>query len=266
MNVEQACGIAWRSGYPDLPMNANVCDPVGSLHAVVGVFSALEHRRRTGRGQLVEVALVEPGLNLAAEQIVEHSAYGVLLGSEGNRGPDAAPQGIYRCGDGGFVSLAVASDGEWLALGRALGADADDVLADTSLDVAARRARHDAIDAAITAALADSDADAAADRLTDAGVPAQHLINAHRLMPHPQLEHRGFYQRLDHPVTGAARYPGLPFTGLADGLPSLPPPTLGQHNEEVLGDELGFGAEDLAKWRETGIIGRRPAWLKDTEE
>jgi crotonobetainyl-CoA:carnitine CoA-transferase CaiB-like acyl-CoA transferase len=268
MNVEQACGIAWRAGYPDLPMNANVCDPVGALHAVVGVLAALEHRRRSGSGQLVEVPLVEPGLNLAAEQVVEHSAYGVLLGSEGNRGPVAAPQGIYRCRDGGYVSVSVASEKEWSALGAALGADSEGGLfADSALsDIAARRARHDEIDAAITAALAHVDAADAAERLTDAGAPAQLLINGHRVMPHPQLEYRGFYQWLAHPVTGVVRYPGLPFVGLADGRPEHPPPTLGQHNREVLCDELGFSEDDLAEWRREGIIGNRPAWLADAEE
>ena len=268
MNVEQACGIAWRGGYEDLPMNANVCDPVGALHAVVGVLAALEHRRRTGRGQLVEVPLVEPGLNLAAEQVVEHEAYGALLRSEGNRGPDAAPQGIYRCRDGEHLSLAVAADAQWAALASLLGAaGGGDVFADASLArAAARRARHDEIDAAIGAALAGADAAEAEARLAEAGVPAQRLVNAHRVMPHPQLEHRAFYQQLEHPVTGAARYPGLPFVGLADGRPSRPPPTLGQHNREVLAGELGFADDDLARWQRAGIIGDRPAWLRDAPE
>jgi crotonobetainyl-CoA:carnitine CoA-transferase CaiB-like acyl-CoA transferase len=65
MNIEQACGIAWRGGFPDQPICANVCDPIGGLHALIGLFAALEHRRATGRGQQVEVPLVEPGLNLA---------------------------------------------------------------------------------------------------------------------------------------------------------------------------------------------------------
>ena len=268
MNVEQACGIAWRAGYPDLPLNANVCDPVGALHAVVGVLAALEDRERGGAGQLVEVPLVEPGLNLAAEQVVERSAYGVLLCSEGNRGPDAAPQGLYRCGDGEWVSIAVASDAQWRALAITLGgAPGDAVLADPALaEVAARHARHDEIDAALEAALAHHGAADVAERLVAAGVPAQRLVNAHRLMPHPQLAHRGFYQKLEHPVTGVARYPGLPFRGLAEGLPTRPPPTLGQHNREVLGGELGYDEDRLAAWERDGVIGSIPAWMRDAKE
>ena len=120
MNIEQACGIAWRGGYPDLPMVANVCDPVGGLHAVVGLCAALEQRRRTGRGQLVEIPLVEPGLNFAAEQVIEYSAYGVLLGSEGNRGPDAAPQGVYECRGGERIAIAATDEQTWRALASVL--------------------------------------------------------------------------------------------------------------------------------------------------
>ncbi len=255
MNIEQACGIAWRGGYPDLPMVANVCDPVGGLHAVVGLFAALEHRRRTGRGQLVEVPLVEPGLNIAAEQVIEHSAYGVLLCSEGNRSPDAAPQGVYACRGGERIAIAVESDAQWRAV--------ISLLPEGSLaQFTDRRAQHDAIDAALARTLANRDVAMLEQELLDKGVPAQRLVNAHFVMPHPQLEHRGYFQTLEHPVTGAARYPGLPYVGLADGRPRRPPPTLGQHNREVLAGELGISEDELARWEREGIIGTQPAWLQ----
>jgi crotonobetainyl-CoA:carnitine CoA-transferase CaiB-like acyl-CoA transferase len=255
MNIEQACGIAWRGGYPDQPISANICDPVGGLHAVMGLFAALEHRRHTGRGQVVELPLVEPGLNFAAEQVIEYSAYGVLLEAEGNRGPDAAPQGVYACRDGERIALAVTSDAQWHALAA--------LLPDASLDrFADRRADHDAIDAALADALTHRDVVVLEQELLAAGIPAQRLVNAHYVMPHPQLEHRGYFESLEHPYTGRARYPGLPFVGLADGHPSRPPPTLGQHNREVLVGELGISADELARWERDGIIGTTPAWLK----
>jgi crotonobetainyl-CoA:carnitine CoA-transferase CaiB-like acyl-CoA transferase len=82
-------------------------------------------------------------------------------------------------------------------------------------------------------------------------------------MPNPQLEHRGFFQELDHPHTGRSRYPGLPFGWGEPGTRWLrrPPPTLGQHNDEVLGGELGLAREELAELRAKKIIGDRPAWL-----
>jgi crotonobetainyl-CoA:carnitine CoA-transferase CaiB-like acyl-CoA transferase len=262
MNIEQACGIAWRGGYPDLPINAAVCDPIGGLHAVVALFAALEHRRPTGRGVLVEVPLVEPGLNIAAEQVIEYSAYGVLVGSEGNRGPDAAPQGVYAARGGGHIAIAVADDAQWRALASVC-AGADPVFADPALGAAAERhARHREIDAALARLCAQHDAADLAEQLAASGVPASPLANAHQVMPHPQLEHRGYYQWLAHPHTGRARYPGLPFVGLADGRPRRPPPTLGQHNRQVLAGELGIAPEELARWEREGIIGTRPAWIQ----
>ena len=228
----------------------------------MALFAALEHRRTTGRGQQVEVPLVEPGLNLAAEQVIEYSAYGVLLGSEGNRGPDAAPQGVYTGRDGERLAIAVANDAQWRAL-ASLFAGSHALFADAGLAAAAERhARADEIDAALARVCAEHGAAELAERLVAAGVPAQVLVNAHRVMPHPQLEHRGYYQSLEHPHTGRARYPGLPFVGLADGRPRRPPPTLGQHNREVLAGELGIAEEELARWEREGIIGTQPAWLR----
>jgi crotonobetainyl-CoA:carnitine CoA-transferase CaiB-like acyl-CoA transferase len=204
------------------------------------------------------VPLVEPGLNLAAEQVIEHSAYGALLGSEGNRGPDAAPQGVYRCQNGEWIALAVESDAHWRALAA--------VLPEASLaQIGDRRARLDEIDAALARACAQRSAGNLEDELLAAGIPAQKLVNCQAVMPHPQLEHRAYYQWLEHPHTGRARYPGLPFVGLADGHPHRPPPTLGQHNREVLAGELGITEDELARWEREDIIGTRPGWLKSTK-
>jgi crotonobetainyl-CoA:carnitine CoA-transferase CaiB-like acyl-CoA transferase len=263
MNVEQASGLAWLSGYPDLPMVVNSCDPVGGCHAVFALALALEERRRTQQGQLVEMPLVEPALNFAAAQLIEHSAYGVLLERSGNRGPAAAPQGVYACaGPGEWLALAVASDEQWRGLRRALGDPA--WARDPSLGSASgRRAAHDLLDAKLGAWCRARPRDAAVERLLAEGVPAHALINGHHVMPNPQLEHRRFFQWLEHPHTGRSRYPGLPFRcdALGPEWHRRPPPTLGQHNDGVLGGELGLSREELAELRAKGIAGERPAWL-----
>jgi crotonobetainyl-CoA:carnitine CoA-transferase CaiB-like acyl-CoA transferase len=260
MNVEQASGLAWLSGYEDLPLVVNLCDAIGGLHGLFALALALEHRRRTGEGQIVEVPLVEPGLNLAAEQVIEYSAHGRLLTREGNRGPAAAPQGVYACaGEGSFLALAVASDQQWRGLRAVLGAPTWS--ADPALDRhPGRRAAHDAIDRELGQFFASRDRDEAVAALLAAGVPAHPLVNAHFVMPNPQLEHREFFQELEHPVLGRRRYPGLPmrFTSLGPAWHGRPPPTLGQHNAEVLGSELGLSPDDLARLEERQIIGTRP--------
>jgi crotonobetainyl-CoA:carnitine CoA-transferase CaiB-like acyl-CoA transferase len=264
MTIEQASGLAWMTGYPDLPLVVRgACDPVGGMQAVFALLLALEHRRRTGEGQLVEVPLVETALNLAAEQVIEYSAYGELLVRDENRGPVSAPQGLYRCAtEGRFVALAVASDSQWQSFRRVMG-DPEWARSESLAHAAGRRAHHDEIDDAIETWLADQEAEAAAERLVAVGVPAQAAVNAHRVMPNPQLEHRSFFQTMVHPVTGPTRYPGFPmrFSRLGPNLHRNPPPTLGQHNQEILQGELGLSDSELESLREQKIVGDRPSFM-----
>ena len=85
MTIEQASGLAWMTGHAGGPpmVPRGVCDPVGGMHAAFAMMLALEHRERTGEAQLIEVALIEPALNIAAEQVIEWSANGVLLERHG---------------------------------------------------------------------------------------------------------------------------------------------------------------------------------------
>ena len=89
--------MSWLTGYPDrTPFEPySVGDPNAGIHALNALLLALEHRRRTGQGVLVEAAMVDAALNIAAEQVIEYSAYGALLERAGNRGPTAAPQNLY---------------------------------------------------------------------------------------------------------------------------------------------------------------------------
>ena len=263
MTMEQVSGMAWLTGYDDQPLVVRgVCDPVGGMNAVFALLLALGERERTGRGQLIEVPLVEGALNLAAEQVIEHSAYGTLLMRAGNRGPCAAPQGVYRCAETDqCIALAVATDAQWKALCTLVAPEWAG--APQFATVEGRRAAHDAIDARIDAWLSQHDRAAAVDQLIAAGVPAEAVINVHYAWRNPQLEHRRFFQVMQHPMTGATRYPGLPiaFSALDRHLHRSPPPTLGQHNDEILGGELGLSADELADLRARKIIGERPSFM-----
>jgi crotonobetainyl-CoA:carnitine CoA-transferase CaiB-like acyl-CoA transferase len=258
-NVEQVCGLAWITGYDDWPLILNVCDPIGGMHAVFALIMALEHRRRTGEGQLVEATLLEPALNVAAEQVIEYSAYGQLLARTGNRGPYAAPQGVYACKNPEEqIALAVATDEQWRALCSLMG-DPDWSRAPELGGASGRHAAHDAIDERLRTWLGGIGRDATVEQLVGAGIPAHALINGYYLMPNPQLEHRKFFQLLEHPYLGTKRYPGLPmrFSAMAPRHRSAPP-TLGQHNEAVLAGELGLSPEEIAELRRKQVIGERP--------
>ncbi len=264
MTVEQVSGMAWVTGYEDLPLVVRgVCDPIGSAHAIFALGLALEERQRTGLGQTVEVALVEPALAVAAEQVIEYSAYGELLGRDSNAMPHAAPQGLFETAQPDErIAVSVTNEKQWGGLCRAL--EAEDW--DQSESLASHRGRlaeHDALCARLSAWLRPQGRDTALERLLAEGVPAAASINNYALWPNAQLDHRGFFQTMKHPHTGETRYPSFPaiFSRFERDLHRSPPPTLGQHNREVLQSELGIDDKELAQLEADGIIGTRPSFM-----
>ena len=265
--IEDASGFTWLTGYPDERPLEPYCvgDPNAGIHALAGLLLALEHRRRTGEGVAVEAAMVDAAINVTAEQVIEYSAYGALLERAGNRGPAAAPQNLYRTADtderGGndcWVALAVASDDQWAALVGVLGRPA--WAADASLSRAGgRRERHDLIDGHLAAWCGERGAEEIVAELWAAGVPVAKVVQPHHQAEVEQLLARRFFETLEHPVSGAARYSTLPmrFSAGPERLHRRHAPLLGEHNAEVLGG-LGLGPREIAALEADGVIGREP--------
>ena len=146
--MECLTGMSWLTGFADGPpvLVRGACDPLAGMHAVIATMLALIERDRHGGGSLVEAAMVESVLNAAAEQVVEYGSSGTLLCRDGNRGPYAAPQGVYPCaGDDEWVAVAVASDEQWRSLRSLLGSPSwmrnDDFSIAAGRRVCARRHR-----------------------------------------------------------------------------------------------------------------------------
>jgi crotonobetainyl-CoA:carnitine CoA-transferase CaiB-like acyl-CoA transferase len=264
MTVEQVSGLAWVTGYEDMPLVVRgACDPLGSLHAIFALGLALSERERTGRGQVVEVALVEPALAVAAEQVIEYSAFGVLLGRSGNAMPNAAPQGLFETNaEDARVALSVTDDAHWRGLCEVL--EAEDWRHSESLSTHRGRLEdHDALCARISAWMRTRSRDEVISALLAKGVPVSASINNHALMPNPQLIDRQFFQTLKHPIMGKNRYPTFPaaFSRFERDLHRAAPPTLGQHNREVLQGELAIDDREYARLEAEGIIGTRPSFM-----
>ncbi len=266
--IEDASGLTWLSGTEDeLPIEPYcVGDPNAGLHALVGLQIALAHRDRTGEGCLVEAAMVDAALNIAAEQVIEHSAYGALLERAGNRGPCAAPQNVYRAAgpdddgrDDSWVAIAVANDEQWSALRKALGEPAwaaDEALATEG----GRRGAHDHLDAQLAEWCRARGADDIVAALWDAGVPVGKVMQPHRQPDLPQLAARGFFEEVAHPVAGPARYSTLPmrFSRGPERHHQRPAPLLGEHTGALL-SEVGLSAAKIRALEADGVIGM---WLK----
>ncbi len=173
--MEEMSGLAWVTGFADGPpvLPRGPCDPLGAMHGAFAILVGLAARERDGEGALVEVPLIESALNVAAEQVVEYSAYGNLLERDGNRSPGAAPQGVYACrGDEQWLALSVVTDEQWQQLCRALGDPAWATDGRLSSHDGRRRA-HDGIDVELAAWAAEQDLLDAVGLLTGFGVPGR---------------------------------------------------------------------------------------------
>jgi crotonobetainyl-CoA:carnitine CoA-transferase CaiB-like acyl-CoA transferase len=215
---------------------------------------------------LVEAAMVDAALNVAAEQAIEYSAYGALLQRAGNRGPTAAPQNLYRTADidefgraDSWVAIAVASNEQWIALRDAIGRP--EWAVDPALSsVEGRRARHDLIDERLAAWCQHRNGDEIVHTLWDAGVAVGKVMQPHRQTELPQLAFRHFFEEVDHPVNGRSRHSSLPitFSRGPERLHLHHAPLLGQHNHELLA-ELGVTESEIVALEADGVIGREPA-------
>ena len=262
--MEQVTGLAWITGHrDDQPrIQQGPSDPNAGMHAAFALIVGLAEREATGRGSLLEVTMVEGALNAACELVLEQTAYANVLERDGNRSPNVAPQGLYPGrADETWLAISVTTDEQWRALVDAL--DAPDWARDHALDTyAGRRARHDELDAHLAAWTAERDVATAAELLVAHGVPAAVGRDPRAMYDHPQLQARGYHEDIDHPIVGRMRTRTWPFRfASVDRWLRSPAPTLGQHNREILVDELGVDEVTYAALEAAEIIGDRPLGL-----
>jgi crotonobetainyl-CoA:carnitine CoA-transferase CaiB-like acyl-CoA transferase len=248
LNIEQVSGMTAATGYPQGPP-CNVqgpADPIVGVHAGVALLAALEHRRHTGEGQLIEVAQIEVGAAVTAEPVIDYSMNGVVRPREGNR-RRGVRQGVYPTdGDDAWVALTVRDDSDCARLADAMGRDG-------------LPTDHDAFDEAVTVWTRTRTAAEVVAALQRRGLPAEEVTKPERMYDLPGLDVRGFYEEFDHPVTGRHRYPGWPLR-ISPGPARhhrFSAPTLGQHNDAILG-RLGLSLDELDALRGDQVIGDRP--------
>jgi crotonobetainyl-CoA:carnitine CoA-transferase CaiB-like acyl-CoA transferase len=265
--IEAAAGVSWLTGYPDWsPYEPySVGDPNAGVHAVNALLLALAFRRRTGQGVLVEAAMIDAALSIAAEQVIEYSAYGAVLQRAGNRGPTAAPQNLYRTADvdefgrlDSWVAVAVATDEQWIGLCEALGRPRW-AMDPTLSHAAGRRLHHDLIDEHLGGWCQPRSGDEIVRCLWDGGVPVAKVMQPHRQTELPQLRFRGFFEDVAHPVNDPVAHSTVPvrFSSGPDRFHVHPAPLLGQHNHELLA-EIGLSEREIAELEANGVIGCEP--------
>jgi crotonobetainyl-CoA:carnitine CoA-transferase CaiB-like acyl-CoA transferase len=257
LNFEQTSGMAAVTGYADGPPCTlqGPADPIVGVHAGVALLAALEHRRRTGEGQLVEIAQIEVAACVTAEPVIEYTMNGIVQTRNGNRHRGLV-QGVYPTAvDDDWVALSVRDDSDWEQLAAAMGRP--DLIADARFDSADRREHsHDGFDVVVTDWTRTRTATQIVEDLSARHVPAERVMTADRMYDIAQLDERRYYEEFENPVTGRHRYPGWPFT-MTPGPARhhrFASPTLGQHNDEILRG-LGLSDEEIENLRTRRVIG-----------
>ena len=260
VQLEGTAGHTWLRGYPDLDPSARddvyLGDAAAGVSGAFAVLGALRHRRRTGKGQLIEFAQAENFIPYLGEAIMDYTMNGRVHETLGNRHPTKAPNGVYPCkGADRWVTISVGNDAEWRGLRQAMG---DPAWAKAPLfsNSVARWKNQDELDRQLTEWTAQRTPDDAVKCLQGAGVPAGAVLDDADLLRDPQINSMNYFKEFTHVDTGTHKYPGLMWsTENVENELRTPPCRLGEHNEAVYKDLLAYSDEEYVRLEELAHIG-----------
>ncbi|MCW5892653.1 MAG: CoA transferase [bacterium] len=237
-------GFSNLGGWPDRPPAgpfSAYTDYVSPRFLAVAILAALEHRRRTGEGQLVDLSQAEASLHFLGPALLDRQVNGRTMTRRGNRDPELTPHGVYpAAGRDRWIAIAVDGDAAFAALCAvlerpALAADARFATRD------ARHAHTDALDEAVAAATAAHDMHDLAGRLQAAGVAAHAVQNSAELLADPQLRHREHFVAVPHPERETVTLENARFRlSRTPAAVRGPAPTWGADTDWVLRTLLGY--------------------------
>jgi crotonobetainyl-CoA:carnitine CoA-transferase CaiB-like acyl-CoA transferase len=262
-NFEAMTGALAFRGYRDLPPATRPVsyrmDAATGPMAAFATVAALRDARRTGSGRLVVLPQAVTLMHHFADQLVAAQRGGPRAIRPGNRHPRMAPHGCYPVRGGGngeaWIAVACRDDADWGACARVLGSPPALQRYRALTD---RKADEDALDDAIAGLTRHLDGATLEGRLTAAGVPAALVRTEGMKLADPQLRARGFFHRVEHPVVGERTFPGHLWRTSAGPLRfDRAAPTLGQDNDYVYREVLGYDDEQIRTLTETGHIGER---------
>ncbi len=253
-------GYNAMSGFPNRPpmgLGTNYPDYViNPGHTLVAILAALRHKRKTGKGQLIELAQIESSVAPLAPAVMDYMANGVVQTRQGNRLSYASPHGAFRCEDQDvagtphdrWIAFGVFDDAQWGALADAMGAPAWATGAQFATH-AGRKQNEEALETHITEWTRPQVAEDVMELLQARGIPAGVVQNSRDVLERdPHLKARGYYQYLDHLETGHSAYDGAPFRlSKTPGTLTSPAPLLGQHNEYVCKEILGMTEDEITE-------------------
>ncbi len=255
--IQAMSGLMSMTGTEETgPLRAGfaAADMITGINGAYAMATALFQRTHTGRGQFVDLAMLDSMMGLLAQQVAEYTTIGEVAGRVGNLSPSRKPTADLFKGRDGFILLAVLTEKQYRILFTTLGRE--DVFDDPRFtDWFARMQNAAAMKAVIEEALQTDSAVAWEAKLKAADIPCARVWGVDEILTHPQLAHRDIVQTVQSEF-GPLRLTGPAFKlreGGSGGL-DLPPPRVGEHTEEVL-RQAGFGPEEILALRASGALG-----------
>ena len=251
-------GFSNLGGWPDRPPAgpfSAYTDYVSPRFIAIAILAALDHRRRTGEGQYIDLSQAEASLHFLAPALLDATVNRHVGGRIGNRDPDHAPHGVYPArGDDRWIAIAITSDAAWRALCVAM--ERPDLAADARFAAAAGRLAHaDRLDGLVAGWTATRDAAEMQDALQAVGVAAHVVQTSRDLVRDPQLRARGHFVTVEHPMGGPTVVEGSRF--VLSRTPAAFPeraPSYGLDNETVLRDVLGYDDDAITALVASGAL------------
>jgi crotonobetainyl-CoA:carnitine CoA-transferase CaiB-like acyl-CoA transferase len=247
-------GLMSVTGEPDGPptrVGESIGDLCAGLNACWSILAALRHRDRTGKGQHLDIAMTDSLISMMVTPLSLQLFAGANPSRTGNRHPISTPFDSYPCRDG-YAVIAVASDALFARLADAM--RQPELTADPRFASDAERTKHEPeLRVLITAWAGARTVAEAVGVLDEAGVPASPILSVAEALASEHVAERGLVTTADHPVAGTIPLVRQPVRfSLCPPGPVAPPPTLGQHTDEVLGAFLD--ADEIAELRRDGVV------------
>ncbi len=257
MLAQAISGYMSITGYPDGPptrSGQSISDYNAGMLCAFSILAALHYRQRTGKGQRIDLALLD-SLVIALDNLGErYTVGGEILTRAGNVSFSGSATGIYPTTDGHVAIAAAASNAVWARFCGVIGRE--DLIRDPAFaTLAARRDRRDEIASIIQEWTSSRTKTEVVRLLTPVGVPAAPVNNVAEMVADPQVKAREMFVTLDHPVYGPLTTTGTPLKlsetpGRVRSLAPMP----GEHNEEVFVRLLGHSPAELERWLADGVI------------
>ena len=249
-------GLMSITGEPDGPPNkvgASVADITAGMLAAQGILLSLYHREKTGVGQMVDVGMLDGQVALLTYHANGYFATGKIPPRRGNKHPSITPYETYSCKDG-YFNLGVGNDSLWRRFCDAMGLG--EIKEDPKFAVNKDRVDNRLeLQEILDAIFAEKTVEDTLDGLRGAGVPCGPINNLAQVLSEPQVLAREMVVDVDVPVAGPTKVTGVPIKlSETPGSVRTPPPTLGQHTEEVLESVLGIDEAQRNALRQEGVV------------